>query len=153
MPRPPPAAHRRMKPHPGGRRRGSGDARGRIAVFLIGIARAARGRLVLAPFGGLAQDTSQFKKEVFRKCFDPSCYGAAHATRRTPFFERAPRAKGPARPNFRVAIFSPSLPPYFFSSLPFRIVSSKRHFRKDVKLRREARFTVQGHAAPQRGDL
>ena len=38
---PPPAAHRRMKPHPGARRRGSGDARGHMAISLIGIERAA----------------------------------------------------------------------------------------------------------------
>ena len=44
---------------PGDRPRGFGDARGRIAVYLIGIARAARGRLFWAPFGGLAQNTSK----------------------------------------------------------------------------------------------
>ena len=73
---------------PGERPRGFGDARGRIAISLIGIARAARGRLVLTPFGGLAQNTAKVKKQAFRKCFDPSCYGGAHATRRTPLFEK-----------------------------------------------------------------
>ena len=115
---------------PGDRPRGFGDARGRIAISLIGIARAARGRLLWTPVGGLAQNTARLKKQAFRKCFDPSCYGASHATRRTRFCGKAPRAKGHARPIFRFANFSPSLPPYVFLSLPFRIVSSKRRFRE-----------------------
>ena len=99
---------------PGDRPRGFGDARGRIAISLIGIARAARGRLFLTPVGGLAQNTAKLKKQAFRKGLPPSCYGGAHATRRTRLFEKAPRARGPAVPTFRFPFVTPSLPPYFF---------------------------------------
>ena len=58
---------------PGDRPRGFGDARGRIAIPLIGIERAARGRVVLPPFGGLAQDTAKLKKVAFQKGLSTSC--------------------------------------------------------------------------------
>ena len=126
---------------PGDRPRGFGDARGRIAISLIGIARAARGRLFLTPFGGLAQNTAKVKKQAFRKCFDPSCYGGAHATRRTRLFEKAPRARGPAVPTFRFPFVTPSLPPYFFNVF-FRSVSPKVCNARNVRSREGGEISI-----------
>ena len=82
---PPPAAHRRIKPHPGGRRRGSGDARGHMAISLIGIERAAHFRTFFRrPSASRAIGSTG--KSVFPKCLFLSLYVGAHTTRRTRFF-------------------------------------------------------------------
>ena len=56
----------------------------------------------------------EVRKRGFSKGASPSCYGGAHATRRTRLFEKAPRARGPAVPTFRFPFVTPSLPPYLF---------------------------------------
>ena len=138
---------------PGDRPRGFGDARGHIAVSLIGIERAARGRLCSTPLGGLALNTAKVKKEAFRKCLDPSCYGGAHATRRKRLFEKAPRARGPAVPTFRFPFVTPSLPPYFCYVSFFAAFHQNLATQEMLERRRQERFPLRGHAAPQRGDL
>ena len=138
---------------PGDRPRGFGDARGRIAVSLIGIGRAARGRLFSTPFGGLAQNTAKLKRLAFRKGLPPSCFGGAHATRRTRLFEKAPRARGPAVPTFRFPFVTPSLPPCFILCLFFTAFLQKYATQEMLERRRQEIFPMRGHAAPQRGDL
>ena len=48
-----------------------GDASARIAFYLIGIARAARGRLFFAPRGGLAENTSKEKTWFYERALAP----------------------------------------------------------------------------------
>ena len=152
-PKDPTDAHPRETEAPGGRQRGFGDARGRMAVYLRGIARAARGRLFFAPFGGLTENTPKLKKLVFRKCFDPSCYGGAHATRRRRAFGNYATRQAP-RDSFSplIIFFNTFLVSRFQHRVPFSnfytYATKTRFIESEAKAREERGGKTKTRPAP-----
>ena len=147
---PPPAAHRRGKPPPGSRRRGSGDARGHMAISLIGIERAAHFRTFFR-----RPSASRAIGSTGKKCFSkvpfslPLRWRAHDATnalflkssaRETPrvaifYFSLVRRAERNLQPLYWIFSFRPlAAPPGPAPRIPpFNIVSPMRGFGASAK--------------------